>query len=84
VVAYSQYGPACFDLVGGVIRQGSFIEKMVDLGWTRPGRFDLSKDSAALVRCIARYHAFLDLMNANPALFLVPTLVSSNTETLRR
>jgi hypothetical protein len=78
VAAYSNYGPAGLDLVGAVIRQGSFIEKMVDLGWTRPGRFDLSKDSAPLVRCIARYHAFLDLMSQNPNMFLVPTLVSPN------
>ncbi|CAG8633763.1 10605_t:CDS:2, partial [Acaulospora colombiana] len=63
----SHYGPACLDLVGAVLRQGSFIEKMVGLGWTRPGRFDHSKDSAPLVRCIARYHAFLDLMSQNPA-----------------
>ncbi|PVF99609.1 hypothetical protein CPB86DRAFT_282534 [Serendipita vermifera] len=74
VTAYSHYGPASLDLVGAVIRQGSFIEKMVYLGWTKPGRFDRSKDSAPLVRSIARYHAFLDLMNQNPRLFLVPTL----------
>lgn len=74
VIAYSHFGPAGIDLVGAIIRQGSFIEKMVGLGWTRPGRFDYSKDSAPLVRCIARYHAFLDLMNQNSGLFLVPTL----------
>ncbi|PVF99604.1 hypothetical protein CPB86DRAFT_813763 [Serendipita vermifera] len=74
VTAYSHFGPACLDLVGAVLRQGSFIEKMVNLGWTRPGRFDYSRDSAPLVRCIARYHAFLDLMSHTPGLFLVPTL----------
>ncbi|PVF99608.1 hypothetical protein CPB86DRAFT_282499 [Serendipita vermifera] len=74
VTAYQHHGLACLDLVGAVLRQGSFIEKMVDLGWNRPGRFDHSKDSAPLVRCIARYHAFLDLMSQNPGLFLVPTL----------
>jgi hypothetical protein len=80
VVAYSNSGLAGLDLVGAVIRQGSFIEKMVDLEWTKPGRFNLVKDSAPLVRCIARYHAFLDLMSQNPALFLVPTLVCPTTK----
>ncbi|PVF99605.1 hypothetical protein CPB86DRAFT_282277 [Serendipita vermifera] len=74
VTAYSHHGPACLDLVGAVLRQGSFIEKMADLGWTTPGRFGHLKDSAPLVRCIARYHAFLDLMSQNSGSFLVPTL----------
>ncbi|KAG8820781.1 hypothetical protein FRC17_010054 [Serendipita sp. 399] len=73
-VAYSHAGLASLDLVGAVLRQGSFIEKMVGLDWTRPGRFVLAGDAAPLVRSIARYHAFLDLMASNPALFLVPTL----------
>ncbi|KAG8834460.1 hypothetical protein FRC17_008682 [Serendipita sp. 399] len=73
-VAYSHAGLASLDLVGAVLRQGSFIQKMVGLGWTRPGRFDRPKDSAPLVRSIARYHAFLDLMYMTSSLFLVPTL----------
>ncbi|KAG8821508.1 hypothetical protein FRC17_009795 [Serendipita sp. 399] len=72
--AYSHAGLASLDLVGAVLRQGSFIQKMVGLGWTRPGRFDLVDESAPLVRAVARYHAFLDLMAVNPSLFLVPTL----------
>ncbi|CAG8633732.1 10603_t:CDS:2, partial [Acaulospora colombiana] len=70
----SHFGPASIDLVGAIIRQGSFIEKMVGLGWTKPGRFDHSRDSSPLVRCIARYHAFLDIMSQSSGLFLVPTL----------
>ncbi|KAG8768001.1 hypothetical protein FRC15_005345, partial [Serendipita sp. 397] len=73
-VAYSHAGLASLDLVGAVLRQGSFIQKMVELGWTRPGRFDLASESAPLVRSIARYHAFLDLMAVNPTSFFVPTL----------
>lgn len=52
---------------------------MVRLGWTAPHRFkgaagDL--DSVhVLVRSVARYHAFLDLMTSGVA-FFVPTIVS--------
>ncbi|KAG8807416.1 hypothetical protein FRC17_004468 [Serendipita sp. 399] len=73
-VAYSHAGLASTDLVGAVLRQGTFVQKMFDLGWTRPGRFDLVKESAPLVRSIARYHAFLDLMAHHPPAFFVPTL----------
>lgn len=42
------------ELVGAILRQGGFIEKMVNLGWTASGRFDDPKSHATLVRCIAR------------------------------
>jgi hypothetical protein len=74
-VAYSRAGLASLDLVGAVLRQGGFIDKMVGLGWTQPGRFDLVKDSAPLVRSLARYHAFLDLMQVSRGTLCVPTLV---------
>lgn len=77
-VAYSHAGLACLDLVGAILRQGSFVDKMVELGWTQPGRFVNIRDMAPLVRSIARYHAFLDLMTQNPNTFFVPTLVSSS------
>lgn len=72
--AYSNAGLASLDLVGAVLRQGTFVDKMVQLGWTRPGRFDQAIHLAPLVRSIARYHAFLDLMSCHPTSFLVPTL----------
>jgi hypothetical protein len=75
-VAYSHAGLACMDLVGAVLRQGSFVDKMVEMRWTQPGRFDHTRDLAPLVRSIARYHAFLDLMSQTPDSFFVPTLVS--------
>ncbi|KAG7447815.1 uncharacterized protein BT62DRAFT_823263, partial [Guyanagaster necrorhizus] len=62
------------DLVGAVLRQGSFVNKMHKLGWTNPDFFSSSEDEAALKHCIARYHAFLDLMSSSPAGFFVPTL----------
>ncbi|KAJ7042053.1 hypothetical protein C8F04DRAFT_1078148 [Mycena alexandri] len=62
------------ELVGAVLRQGSFVTKMYDLQWTRPGFFDSTEDEVALQHSIARYHAFLDLMSSSPASFFVPTL----------
>jgi len=59
------------DLAAAVLRQASFIEKMAGLGWTSS-----NGDEGQLVRSVARYHAFLDLMTANPGSFFVPTLVS--------
>ncbi|TFK33265.1 hypothetical protein BDQ12DRAFT_738868 [Crucibulum laeve] len=62
------------DLVGAVLRQGSFIEKMHSLHWTEPGFFDSREDKQVLDHAIARYHAFLDLLSSSPASFFVPTL----------
>lgn len=50
-----------------------FIEKMVNLGFTEPGRWE--EDNDTLTRCVVRYHHFLDLMAAMPGKFAVPTLV---------
>lgn len=64
ISAYSQPGPASLDLVGAVLRQGSFVEKMNDMEWT----------STNLAIAVARYHAFLDLMTTSVGPSLVPTL----------
>jgi len=40
-----------------VERQGTFTDKMYDLGWSRPGFFDSNEDKVALKHCVARYHA---------------------------
>lgn len=73
-VAYSHAGLSSLDLVGAILRQGAFITKMFELGWTLPGRFDHAKDLAPLTRSVARYHAFLDVMTVHSTTFLVPTL----------
>ncbi|KAK0243464.1 hypothetical protein EDD85DRAFT_762579 [Armillaria nabsnona] len=62
------------DLIGAVLRQGSFVDKMHKLGWTEPNFFSSSEDEVALKHCTARYHAFLNLMSSSPASFFVPTL----------
>ena len=75
-LAYSNPGLASVELVQAILRQGTFIEKMVNMGWTTGGRFDAPKAQATLVRCIARYHGFLWLMATMfPGHLLVPTLV---------
>ncbi|KAG6908090.1 hypothetical protein DXG01_006181 [Tephrocybe rancida] len=74
LAAYGVRGPFSVDLVGAVIRQGSFIKKMHDLKWTEPTFFHGPDDELALQHAIARYHGFLDLMAAAPSSFHVPTL----------
>ncbi|KAF7294634.1 hypothetical protein MIND_01000000 [Mycena indigotica] len=72
--AYSDDKIFSVELVGSVLRQGSFVGKMYDLQWTQPGFFDSAEDEIALQHTIARYHAFIDLMSSSPASFFVPTL----------
>ncbi|KAF8655057.1 hypothetical protein AX16_003258 [Volvariella volvacea WC 439] len=72
--AYTDDKPFSLDLVGAVLRQSSFIQKMVDLGWANIGYFDNPEDALVLQHAIARYHAFLDLIWSSPASFFVPTL----------
>lgn len=62
------------ELVGAVLRQGTFVQKMADLQWTKEGFFDKEEDELALQHAIARYHAFMDLLSSSPASFFVPTL----------
>lgn len=61
------------DAVAQVIRQMGFVDKMVGLGFTEPGRWE--DDSDTLTRCVVRYHHFLELMVVSPGSYVVPTLV---------
>ncbi|KZV98764.1 hypothetical protein EXIGLDRAFT_746476, partial [Exidia glandulosa HHB12029] len=69
---YTFPGPFSVELTGAVMRQASFIQKMVGMHWTQAQRF--KDDPSPLVRSIARYHAFMDMMWSNPLSFFVPTL----------
>jgi surfactin synthase thioesterase subunit len=40
-----------------VLRQASFVRKMVDLGWTDPDFFADEEEMIVLQHCVARYHA---------------------------
>ncbi|OAX30631.1 hypothetical protein K503DRAFT_788332, partial [Rhizopogon vinicolor AM-OR11-026] len=55
--AYTDDRVFSLDLVGAVLRQASFVKKMVDLGWTEPGYFTSEVDVVGLQHCVARYHA---------------------------
>lgn len=55
--AYIDDRPFSVELVGAVIRQCSFVDKMTDFGWTEPGAFDQPQDEVVLQHAIARYHA---------------------------
>lgn len=57
--AYSSDSIASIDLVGAVLRQGSFVEKMHDLRWTEQGYFDGPEDQVVLQHSVARYHAYV-------------------------
>ena len=58
-LAYTDDRIFSVDLVGAVIRQGAFVDKMHDFGWTEPGYFDHKEDELVLVHSIARYHAWV-------------------------
>lgn len=77
LTCYAHPEPFAIDLAGAVIRQGKFIKKVVDLGWTDAAQFNGIKEASVLVRSVARYHAFLSLMSNSKALF-VPTIVSQS------
>ncbi|KAG8971609.1 hypothetical protein FRC05_010955 [Tulasnella sp. 425] len=78
IAPYRNPGVASLDLASAVIRQMGFIEKMVNLGFTEPGRWE--EDNDTLTRCVVRYHHFLDLMSAMPGKFVVPTLVPDHDD----
>lgn len=53
--AYTTSHRFSLDLPQAVLRQGDFVDKMFELGWTAPGRFNV--DATDLYRSIIRYHA---------------------------
>ena len=56
--AYTSEKIYSVELVGAVLRQESFVRKMYNLGWTRPGFFDDRRNELALHHATARYHAY--------------------------
>ncbi|GAA5856574.1 hypothetical protein JCM8547_005871 [Rhodosporidiobolus lusitaniae] len=69
---YTRGEPFSLDLASAVLRQGTFIDKMHGLGWLDSGRFQ--ENDPTLHRCVARYHAFMDLRAARELQYHVPTL----------
>ncbi|KZP09938.1 hypothetical protein FIBSPDRAFT_759154, partial [Athelia psychrophila] len=72
--AYTDDSIFSIDLVGAVLRQGSFVKKMQVLRWTEPGFFHDPEDEVVLQHSVARYHRFIDLIASSPGAFFVPTL----------
>ncbi|KAJ6529147.1 hypothetical protein DFH09DRAFT_934890, partial [Mycena vulgaris] len=62
------------ELVGAVLRKGSFVTKMNGLGWTKAEYFENVDNEVVLQHANARYHVLLDLMWEFPKSFFVPTL----------
>lgn len=61
--------PFALDLVGAVIRQGTFVEKMDQIDWLHsPAVFD------TMDRVIRKYEVFFKIMIDNPKNMAVPTL----------
>ncbi|KAG0707493.1 hypothetical protein DFH29DRAFT_895981 [Suillus ampliporus] len=73
-IAYTDDRLFSIDLVGAVLRQASFVKKLVDLEWTSPAYFSSDAHSQLLVNSIMKYHAFIGLMASLPSEFFVPTL----------
>ncbi|KAH9998391.1 hypothetical protein BJV77DRAFT_750719 [Russula vinacea] len=57
--AYYDQRPFSVQLVGAVLRQGSFIRKIHNLGWASPSYFEKREDAVALHYAIVRYHALV-------------------------
>ncbi|KAF2107457.1 hypothetical protein BDV96DRAFT_653799 [Lophiotrema nucula] len=57
------------DLVGAVIRQGSFIQKMTKIDWLHS-----PAGMTTMQRLIVKYHRFVRIIGENPKKIAVPTL----------
>jgi len=66
---WSNTSPFGLNLVGAVIRQGSFISKMADIDW-----YHSVSVHSTIDRLITRYHRFFQIMKSNIDKVIVPTL----------
>ncbi|KAJ5590550.1 hypothetical protein N7450_004522 [Penicillium hetheringtonii] len=66
---WENFSPFALDLVGAVIRQGTFVQKMDNIDWLHsPTVMDTAE------RLIQKYTVFFDIMLKNPRNMAVPTL----------
>ncbi|KAJ5751827.1 hypothetical protein N7520_008744 [Penicillium odoratum] len=66
---WENFSPFALDLVGAVIRQGTFVQKMDNIDWLHsPTVMDTAR------RLIKKYNVFLGIMLRNPRHMAVPTL----------
>ncbi|KAL5361897.1 hypothetical protein BJX96DRAFT_166243 [Aspergillus floccosus] len=66
---WDNVGPFALDLVGAVIRQGTFIQKMDDIDWLHSPTV-----KETMLRLIQKYAVFFSIMATNPRRMAVPTL----------
>lgn len=61
--------PFALDLVGAVIRQGTFVQKMDNIDWLHSPTIMETAE-----RLVQKYKVFMDIMHQNPRNMAVPTL----------
>ncbi|KAI9813014.1 MAG: hypothetical protein M1832_006405, partial [Thelocarpon impressellum] len=61
--------PFALDLVGAVVRQGSFVQKMHSIDWVHSPAV-----TSTMRRLVEKYERFFQIMAANPGRMVVPTL----------
>ncbi|KAJ5156161.1 Protein of unknown function DUF1399 [Penicillium capsulatum] len=66
---WENFSPFALDLVGAVIRQGTFVQKMDSLDWLHSPTVMQTAD-----RLIKKYEVFFRIMLTNPRNMAVPTL----------
>ncbi|GIC84643.1 uncharacterized protein Aud_000461 [Aspergillus udagawae] len=66
---WNNTGPFALDLVGAVIRQGTFVQKMDHIDWLHSPTVMATMD-----RLIRKYHVFFHIMASYPRCMAVPTL----------
>lgn len=66
---WDNFSPFALDLVGAVIRQGTFIQKMDNIDWLHSPTVMQTAE-----RLIKKYKVFLDIMHNNQREMAVPTL----------
>ncbi|KAE8146186.1 hypothetical protein BDV25DRAFT_143950 [Aspergillus avenaceus] len=66
---WDNFSPFALDLVGAVIRQGTFVQKMDSIDWLHSPAVRATMD-----RLIHKYELFFHIMAANPRRMAVPTL----------
>jgi hypothetical protein len=66
---WENFSPFALDLVGAVIRQGTFVQKMDNIDWLHSPTVMETAD-----RLIKKYEVFFKIMFDNPSKMAVPTL----------
>ncbi|KAJ5520066.1 hypothetical protein N7463_000519 [Penicillium fimorum] len=61
--------PFAIDLIGAVIRQGTFVDKMENIGWIRSSHL-----RSTMGHFISKYDVFFQIMTKNKGHAVVPTL----------